>query len=94
MKVLVNDVYGGFGIKDEIVEKIWGKERALFVDEDEMRVNAELIAMKEKGEDIEDCCCDLIIVDVPESATDWMVTEYDGYESLIAVVDGKIVGCR
>lgn len=91
MKVLVNNQYGGFHIKDEIVEKIWGKERALFIDEDEMRVNAELIAMKERGEDIEDNCCDLIIVNVPENATDWMVTEYDGLESLYMVVDGKIV---
>ena len=53
MKILVNNSFGSFRIKKEIREKIWGEKGAHLVDNDEMRVNADLIAMKENGEDIQ-----------------------------------------
>ena len=91
MKVLINDqLFGGFRIKDEVIKKIWGDEDARFVDKDKMRVNAELIAMKERGEDIEGHACHLVVVELPEGWTDWTVTEYDGLETLYAMTGSKI----
>lgn len=92
MKVLVNNKFGGFRIKDEVIKKVMGED-ACFASDDVLRVNAELIAMKERGEDIEDNVSDLIVVEVPKGATDWKVFDYDGMESLYAVVDGKIIYC-
>ena len=33
----------------------------------------------------------LQVVQIPENATDWELLEYDGWEEIFAVVDGKIV---
>ena len=50
------------------------------------RTDPTLIKMIEEG-------CDnpnLMVVEIPENATDWELQEYDGWESVICVVDGKI----
>ena len=33
---------------------------------------------------------DLTLVEIPDYATDWEITEYDGCESIIYVLDGKL----
>ncbi len=86
MKVVVNRCFGGFGLSDEC-------EKALGVDEwDVERTDPRLIEMVEKdAEWAGDKYSALKVVEIPASATDWEIDEYDGAESIIAVVDGKIV---
>lgn len=33
----------------------------------------------------------LEVVEIPDNVTDWQIHEYDGAESIICVIDGKIV---
>ena len=32
----------------------------------------------------------LVVKEIPDNATDYMITEYDGAEGIIYVVDGKL----
>lgn len=85
MKIVLNKCYGGFGLDDELAEQYgidkWSVDRA----------DAKLVELVEKyGEDAGDSYTELEIVEIPEEATDWEIDEYDGFESVIYVVDGKI----
>jgi hypothetical protein len=88
MKVVINNCYGGFGLSDEAC-KFLGVEYAFAIEDD--RTNEKLIEAVEKfGDAVNGSCSDLKIVDIPDEATDWELQEYDGIESIICVVDGKI----
>ena len=85
MKIVLNKCYGGFGLDDELAEKYELDEWS--VD----RTDEKLIELVEKyGEDAEGAHAKLKVVEIPDEATDWEIDEYDGYESVIYVVDGKI----
>ena len=91
MKILVNRCYGGFGVQDYAIKEI-GLDADEYYSDDELRVNPDLIALVEiKGSDY---CgkhySELVVVTIPENATDWVVDKYDGYENLYVVIDGKI----
>ena len=84
MKLVVNESYGGFGLGvaeefEDFVDK--------FADEMSGRTDEELVAFVENHSDE---CGDLAVVEIPDGATDWEIEEYDGWESVIYVVDGKI----
>ena len=84
MKLVINNCYGGFGIKKSIAKK-YGFNRYA-----EKRDNPKLINLIESGVDCSDDCAELVVVDIPDNATDYELDEYDGCESIIYVVDGKI----
>jgi len=85
MKIVLNKCYGGFGLDDELAEKYKLDEWS--VD----RTDEKLIELVEKyGEDAGGSHSELEIVEIPDEATDWEIDEYDGFESVIYVVDGKI----
>ena len=86
MKYIINDCFGGFGIKKNIL-KTFDLDSMCF---DELRTNEHLITCIENGEDINTSCSNLAIVNIPDEASDWQIHEYDGYESIIYVIDGKI----
>ena len=88
MKMIINDCYGGFGIRMEILEKL--KLTAYSEDDDVIRSNPQLIKMIEAGEDISDDCAELKVVEIPDESTNYYLDEYDGLESVIYVVDGKL----
>lgn len=85
MKIVINTTYGGFRIPDEVCKILncsrygWGYEG------EDWRKEPALIDWAEKNKD-----GNLAVVDIPEDATDWTITEYDGLESVIYVLDGKI----
>ena len=83
MKLVINKDYGGFGygLADEYDDFVRG-----FSDE-EQRANSELVAFVESHPDE---CGDLAVVEIPDTATDWEIDEYDGWESVTYVVDGKL----
>ena len=80
MKIVLNKDYGGFGygVAPEYEE---------FVRNCDDRTDPELVAFVESHPDK---CGDLAVVEISDEATDWEVDEYDGWESVIYVVDGKI----
>lgn len=84
MKFVINACYGGFSIKKSVA-KAYGFDPYC-----EERDNSILIKLIESGVDCNGSCAELKIVDIPDDATDYEFDEYDGYESITYVVDGKI----
>ena len=82
MKIVINNDYGGFGFLNwddddqysDIVEKY-----------ENDRTNPVLVAVVENNH-----IGDLVVVEIPDEATDWVINEYDGLETVIYVLNGKI----
>jgi hypothetical protein len=101
MEIVTNRCYGGFGLSDEFVKYLNSKYKTK--DEDSYtnisflqdRTNPILInAMKEFGyEKVSDKFADLYIDNIPDEATDFEISEYDGFETIIYVLDGKLHHC-
>ena len=81
MKLVINGTYGGYGlyVADEF--------RALVEKYEDERTAPELIAFVENHPDD---CGDLEVVEIYDEATDYLISEYDGAETVYFVVDGKI----
>lgn len=82
MYYVINNEYGGYRVPDAV--------RAILncgmFDED-VRSNFQFVRwVMEHPNDT-----DLAVVEIPEYATDWELDEYEGFESVIAVVNGRIV---
>lgn len=86
MKLIINTCYGGFGVNDEIAQQLKLNE----MDEDQIRTNPQLIAAIESGVKVDDEFAELKVVELPDNYTDYYIDEYDGCESVIYVVDGKL----
>ena len=89
MNIVINKCYGGFSLSDTAC-KMLNCDPYDFSDPN-TRSDPELIGcvtLLGKGAGGE--CSALAVVSIPDIATDWEIEEYDGYESIIYVVDGKI----
>ena len=80
MKIVLNKDYGGFGYG--VAPEYEG-----FIREHDDRTDPELVAFVETHPDE---CGDLEVVEIPDTATDWEIDEYDGWETVTYVVDGKL----
>ena len=90
MKIILNKCYGGFGISDEAL-RMAGITDADEWEYDDLRINPEVIkAVETLGEDANDEYSNLVVVEISDAATDWEVDEYDGYETMVYVINGKI----
>ena len=86
LKIVINECYGGFSVSDAVVKKL-GLESPY----DFNRTDERLIQLVEAdSRAASGSCADLVVVYVPNEATDYMINEYDGYETLYYVLDGKI----
>ena len=84
MKMVINANYGGFGFGVAEQYEDWVRDFDFECD----RFNAELVEFVEAHPDE---CGDLGVIDIPEEATDWEINEYDGWESVIYVLNGRII---
>jgi len=86
MKVIINDCFGGYGIKRDVVLKLgYGKYDTY---SDKLRTDERLINMLENGENVGGEYSNLIVATIPDDVTDWWIDEYDGLESLYYIIDG------
>lgn len=90
MKFLVNRCYGGFGFSEG-----FKKAYPEFFDAYgwcNIRSNQKLIAAVERYgiEEASGRYAKLEVTEIPEDATDYYVSDYDGMETVIFVVDGKL----
>ena len=86
MKMVLNKCYGGFGLSAEARE-------ALGVDwyDDLDRTDARLVEMVEADpEAVRSSFAKLQVVSIPDETTDYHIDEYDGFETVTYVVDGKL----
>lgn len=93
MKVVINGCFGGFSVSREIYEMMGLEWDGFGYAFDNDRTNKELIKCIEKigTERSSNRSAELEIVNIPDNATDWEISDYDGAEEVIAVVDGKLV---
>lgn len=87
MKIVINKCFGGFSVNDNIVKMLNLESR---YDLEDDRTNVKLIELIESGVNVNDDYSDLVVVEIPDDATDYMINEYDGYETVYYVLDGKI----
>lgn len=86
MKLVLNREYGGFSLPEEFCTQYNMKE---FEDID--RTDDRLINFVENhGGHVKVFCGELVITEIPDESTDYCIDEYDGLESVIYVLDGKI----
>ena len=86
MKFVLNKCYGGFSVSKWAAEQL-GLESVYEVNHD----NPHLIELVEKFPDkVSGKSAKLKIVEIPDNCTDYELDIYDGIESIIYVVDGKI----
>jgi hypothetical protein len=89
MTFVLNKCYGGFSLSDFAVEKLGVEDEYSFLDELEMDALASLI--REFGS--EKCSgrnANLQVVEIPDICTDYGIDEYDGFEVMTYVVNGKL----
>ena len=86
MKFVLNKCFGGFDLSEE-AQEILGQ-----ADYEIRRDDPNLLALiEEKGiQFVQGKYAKLKVVEVPESATDFTLDEYDGWERIIYVVNGKL----
>lgn len=90
MKVVINACFGGFNLPTEFCEKY---NISTYDDEyyDIDRTDTRLVSFIESNNFTQPRCSKLVVEEIPENATDWEISEYDGAEEIICVVDGKII---
>lgn len=91
MTFILNKCYGGFGISEFALNQL-GVDHIFTFDNTDVELVNKLAALINKYGS-EACSCSfskLRVVEIPDCATDYEIDEYDGYETIIYVVDGKI----
>lgn len=90
MKIAVNKNYGGFRLTDKQIEVLQPLVNEDFIDEvdynQKLRNDPILIRTLELYPNNND----VRIIEIPDNSTDWIINEYDGFETVYYVVDGKI----
>ena len=87
MKIVINKCFGGFSVNDNIVKMLNLESRYELEDD---RTNAKLIELIESGVNVNGEFSNLAVVEIPDDATDYIIDEYDGYEHILYVLNGKI----
>ena len=85
MKIVINACFGGFGLGSDIMSKLGYGETCTYQWD---RTDWKLIELLEQHPELKG---DLEIEEIPDTATDWAICEYDGAETVIYVIDGKII---
>lgn len=83
MKVIINDGWGGFHVPDEVRKEL---QCDSYDDTMAIRTNPYFISWVLVHND--DTA--LAVYEIPDDATDCMITENDGWDTLYYVKDGKI----
>ena len=79
MTIVLYKHYGGFSIPEPVAAK-----RGIHIYDDIPRDDLDLVEYVRTHD------TDLTLVTIPDEATDWEIDEYDGYERVTYVRDGKL----
>lgn len=92
INILINTTYGGYSLSEEAAEATSHIANRYDLSRQSYRTNPEVLRIFEEmgSEAFSGYCSEIEMVSIPDEATDWMITEYDGLEEVIYVVDGKI----
>ena len=88
MKIVLNKCYGGFSLSAGACKALGLKSRYTIIARNDERL---ISLMEEHGSEwVSGDCAALVPVDIPDNCTDWEMDEYDGWERITYVVDGKL----
>ena len=89
MKMILNKRYGGFSISQYIADRIGVNT---YDDPNTLRVNEDLINYLEifGSDNVSGMFARLTLVEIPDDITDYEVNDYDGFETVTYVLDGKL----
>lgn len=91
MKVVINVCYGGFSVSRAVYEAMGREWDGYGYDFIDSRTDPKLVEVIERlGNKANGSCANLHVVDIPDDATDWEISEYDGSEEILCVINGKI----
>lgn len=87
MKIVINRAWGGFTLPDEFCTNHDCNRYSYYDDYGkEIRQNAELIEIVSD----ENYNGVLKVCEIPDEVTDWEINDYDGMESVVYVLNGKL----
>ena len=88
IKLVINRCFGGYGLSKEAEEMLTRKGKKYVAD---IRDSLELIqCVEELGDKANGSFAKLKIVEIPFESTDYLIDEYDGFESVVYVLNGKL----
>lgn len=87
MELVINRCYGGFFLSELACELLALDSPYADIERDDYRLVA---LIRSLGKKANGRCANLKVVEIPFEATDWHIDEYDGLESVVYVVDGKL----
>lgn len=87
MRFLINTCYGDFGLSEEFLNTFPQYKNHTERNDPEFIKDIEKFGLKEAAGGY---YTNLAIVDIPDTATDWFISDYDGIEDVIYVLNGKI----
>lgn len=102
MKIVINECYGSFSIAnnpaifkalnidDEYADVSRTDPVLISLVEKEMVMNTNSTGYIMTHRIVSGSCARLKVVEIPDEATDWEIDVFEGNESIIYVVDGKI----
>lgn len=91
MKIVINRCFGGFSLPSYFCE-IYELDKYDDID----RADARLVEFLESyfaatgKNSYSESFSKLVVEEIPDNSTDWHIDDYDGAESIIYVVDGKL----
>lgn len=92
MKIVINRCFGGFSLSKKVLALLpFFFSDGIADDSKEFRSSPALVELIEKyGENANGSMAKLKIVEIPTEATDFEISNYDGMEHVIFVLDGQI----
>ena len=91
MLIVINDCCGGFGLSKAAALALGYEKDSLWEARYIPRSDPDLIKMVLKDPYwAADGVASLVVVEVPDKATDWKIIEHDGAETVVYVLNGKI----
>ena len=92
IEILINKCFGGSSLSEEAAEATSHIADRYELESFDNRTNPEVLRIFDSmgSEEFSGYCSEIKKVSIPDTATDWMIDDYDGLETIIYVVDGKI----
>ena len=87
MFIVVNRCFGGFSLSKAAQEQLGINTAYPDISRDDPRL---VEVVQELGEQAAGHSANLVVESIPDFATDWTINDYDGYEDIIYVVNGRL----
>lgn len=89
MKLVLNRDWGGFSLPQDFCDA-YNLGDAYDAEDDIERNDSRLVKWVQEHADKDGKCGDLAVVEIPDNCTDYEIDDYDGWETINYVVNGKI----